>query len=90
MLGQLVQDGLIVQRTGTSDRRQRLLFLTEEGRMLERRLSEDQRARIARAYRAAGADAVEGFRTVLRNLIDEPDRQRFDQAEAVPRPAARG
>jgi DNA-binding MarR family transcriptional regulator len=90
VLGQLVQDRLIVQRTGTTDRRQRLLFLTEEGRMLERRLSEDQRARIARAYRAAGADAVEGFRTVLRNLIDEPDRARFDQAEAVPRPAARG
>ena len=90
VLGQLVQDSLIVQRTGTRDRRQRLLFLTEEGRILERRLSEDQRARIAHAYRAAGADAVEGFRRVLRNLIDEPDRGRFDQVEAVPRPAARG
>ena len=90
VLGQLVQDRLIVQRTGTSDRRQRLLFLTEEGRILERRLSEDQRARIARAYRAAGADAVEGFRMVLRNLIDEPDRGRFDQAEAAAHSAARG
>jgi DNA-binding MarR family transcriptional regulator len=69
VLGQLVRDGLIVQRQGLRDRRQRLLELTEAGRDLERRLSEDQRARIARAYRDAGAEAVEGHRTVLRNPV---------------------
>ena len=46
-------------------------------------ISEDQRARIARAYRDAGAEAVEGYRTVLRNLINERDRRRFEPGEAV-------
>jgi len=83
VLGQLVRDGLIVQRPGLRDRRQRLLELTEAGRALERHLSEDQRARIARAYREAGAEAVEGYRTVLRNLINERDRRRFEPGEAI-------
>lgn len=89
VLGQLVRDGLIVQRAGLRDRRQRLLELTDAGRDLERRLSEDQRARIARAYREAGAEAVEGYRTVLRNLINDPDRRRFEPGEAPARLAAR-
>ncbi len=89
VLGQLVRDGLIVQRPGLRDRRQRLLALTDEARTLERQLSESQRARIARAYRDAGAEAVEGFRTVLKNLIEEPDRQRFEAGEAPVQRAAR-
>ena len=89
VLGQLVGDGLIVQRPGLNDRRQRLLELTEAGRELERRLSEDQRTRIARAYREAGAEAVEGYRTVLRNLINERDRTRFEPGEAPARLVAR-
>ena len=85
----LVHDGLIVQRPGLRDRRQRLLELTDAGRDLERHLSEDQRARIARAYREAGAEAVEGYRTVLRNLINERDRRRFEPGDAVVPLAAR-
>lgn len=77
VLGQLVEEGFITQRPGTRDRRQRLLELTEKGVELERQLTERQRARIARAYRAAGAEAVEGYRKVLLGLIDEADRARF-------------
>ncbi len=89
VLGQLVREGFITQRPGPQDRRQRLLELTDKGRALERELSENQRARIARAYREAGAEAVEGFRTVLRNLIDEEDRQRFAEPGGPLRVAAR-
>jgi len=74
VLTDLVAKGYIVQRQGTTDRRQRLLELTEDGLALERRLSERQRARLARAYRDAGAEAVEGFRQVLHGLIDEDKR----------------
>ena len=78
VLGQLVRQGFIVQRPGVQDRRQRLLDLTAKGRELERQLSEPQRARIANAYREAGAQAVEGFREVLLEIIaDEDDRRRF-------------
>jgi DNA-binding MarR family transcriptional regulator len=78
VLGQLVDQGFIVQKTGPRDRRQRLLHLTEKGSELERQLSAEQRARIARAYRAAGAQAVEGFRRVMLGIIGrEDDRRRF-------------
>jgi DNA-binding MarR family transcriptional regulator len=87
VLSQLVREDFVQQRPGLEDRRQRLLELTEKGKKLEYELIENQRNRIARAYRAAGADAVAGFRTVLYNLMDEDGRKRFDQAEAV-QPAA--
>ncbi|MGE5546288.1 MAG: MarR family winged helix-turn-helix transcriptional regulator [Solirubrobacterales bacterium] len=77
VLGQLVEEGFITQRQGARDRRQRLLELTEKGVELERQLTERQRARIARAYREVGAEAVEGFRKVLIGLIDDADRLRF-------------
>ena len=80
VLGQLVREGYIVQRPGTSDRRQRLLELAPKGAELERRLTEDQRALVARAYRAAGAEAVDGFRRVLLGLVNEADRGRFNGA----------
>jgi DNA-binding MarR family transcriptional regulator len=79
VLGQLVRQGFIVQSPGRRDRRQRLLELTPNGREIERRLSEPQRQRLARAYREAGAQAVEGFRKVMLGIIaDEADRRRFE------------
>src|SRR3569623_898719 len=78
VLGQLVRQGYIVQRPGTTDRRQRLLHLTDRGTDLERKLTEEQRALVARAYRSAGAEAVEGFRKVLLGMINEVDRERFN------------
>jgi DNA-binding MarR family transcriptional regulator len=82
VLGQLVRQGFIVQHRGAQDRRQRLLELTEKGRELERRLSAPQRARVAAAYRKAGAGAVEGFRKVLLGIIASPDdRRRFDRGK---------
>jgi DNA-binding MarR family transcriptional regulator len=79
VLGQLVEDGYIRQTPGPKDRRQRLLELTERGRELEQALTETQRKRIARAYREAGAEAVEGFRKVMRGIMSDPkDRAKFD------------
>jgi DNA-binding MarR family transcriptional regulator len=80
VLSQLVEQGFIIQRTGETDRRRRLLELPAKGVELERRLSENQRQRIARAYREAGAAAVEGFRRVMVGIIsDEDDRKRFER-----------
>ena len=82
-LSQLVELGLIVQEPGPKDRRQRLLHLTQKGIDLERRLTRSQRERIARAYREAGAEAVEGFRKVMLGMIDEQDRRKFLQRGPV-------
>lgn len=77
VLSELIRQEYIVQRPGLRDRRQRLLELTPKGVELERQLSENQRRRIARAYRKAGAEAVEGFRKVMLGIIDDEDRAKF-------------
>jgi DNA-binding MarR family transcriptional regulator len=79
VLGRLVRDGIVVQRPGPQDRRQRRLALTAAGTALERALTRRQRARFARAYRAAGPGAVAGFRAVLLQLVNERDRARFGE-----------
>jgi DNA-binding MarR family transcriptional regulator len=79
----LVTQALVHQATGRSDRRQRLLSLTEAGGALERALFECQRERLIAAYREAGADAVEGFRQVMRGLMAPAGRAALD-ARAPP------
>jgi DNA-binding MarR family transcriptional regulator len=74
VLGQLVQQGFILQKPGSRDRRQRLLELTEKGVALERQLSENQRQRIAKAYREAGGAAVEGFRKVMLGIMSDDNK----------------
>ncbi|HYL31603.1 MAG TPA: MarR family transcriptional regulator [Stellaceae bacterium] len=78
VLSQLVRQGFIRQSPGSRDRRRRLLELTEKGVELERQLSENQRQRIARAYREAGAQAAEGFRKVMFGIMSsDEDRKRI-------------
>ena len=80
VLSQLMRDDFIIQKRGR-DRRRRLLSLTSKGQDLERLLTERQSERVAKAYREAGAEAVAGFRTVLRGIINEEDRQGVDDSE---------
>jgi len=77
VLSQFVREGYIQQKPGTADRRQRLLQLTEKGQALEQELTSEQRARIAAAYKDAGAVAVEGFRKVMLGVMDSGARKRF-------------
>lgn len=74
VLRQLVEDGLVLSKIGKEDRRQRNLHLSPEGEALEHALSELQRERVRRAYRAAGPEAVAGFRLVLEQMINEAGR----------------
>lgn len=77
VLRALLDEGLVELRVGKRDRRERLLFLSPAGADLERRLSEAQRARVRAAYRAAGPQAVAGFRTVLEAMMDEAGARQF-------------
>ena len=86
VLTALVEQGYVAQLPGRSDRRQRLLSLTDAGQALERRLFERQRERLAIAYREAGGPAVEGFRRVMRGVMEPAARTYIDQAEATVRP----
>jgi DNA-binding MarR family transcriptional regulator len=89
VLTELVEHGFVSQTQGRADRRQRLLTLTPDGQALERRLFERQRERLVAAYREAGAGAVEGFRKVMRGIMDEQARaytERGEGAAREPRP----
>ncbi|SHL56107.1 DNA-binding transcriptional regulator, MarR family [Roseovarius marisflavi] len=77
VLRTLVEDGLVDSRVGKADKRERHLFLTEEGEALERKLSDAQRARMRAAYRAAGPEAVAGFRQVLEAMMEPDLRRRY-------------
>lgn len=77
VLRALIDDGLVESRIGPRDRRERHLYLTDKGQDLERALSDAQRERMRAAYRAAGPEAVSGFRTVLEAMMDDDLRRRF-------------
>lgn len=81
----LIEHGYVSQTQGRSDRRQRLLSLTPAGQALERRLFERQRERLVAAYREAGGGAVEGFRRVMRGIMDETARTYMERVERVGR-----
>jgi len=77
VLSQLMEEGYVRQATDPGDRRRRRLHLTTKGADLEGRLTERQSRLLAEAFRDAGAEAVEGFRTVLLGIINEDDRERI-------------
>ncbi len=76
VLRTLMEDGLVESKVGKADRRERHLYLTETGSDLERALSEVQRARMRDAYKAAGPEAVRGFRQVLEAMMDTEMRRK--------------
>lgn len=80
VLNELIERGHVAPAQGHADRRQRLLTLTETGRALERRLYERQRERLATAYREAGGAAVDGFRRVMRGIMDDDARAYMERS----------
>jgi DNA-binding MarR family transcriptional regulator len=83
VLSELLRKGYVAATRGTADRRVRHLALTARGTALERRLTENQRNRVAAAYRAAGVNAVEGFKRVILGFINEQDRAKLHGGAAV-------
>ena len=78
VLRTLIADGLVESTVGRRDKRERHLHLTEDGATLERALSVAQRDRMRAAYRAAGPEAVAGFRQVLEAMMDEDARLHYE------------
>ena len=87
VLSVLLEQGYVAQTQGRADRRQRLLTLTPAGLALERKLYERQRERLTVAYREAGATAVDGFRRVMRGIMDDAARAWLDSPDRTPRPS---
>lgn len=73
VLKQLLDEDYIVQKSGDSDRRQRLLFATPKGEALVAKLAGLQTDRINHALQGPGADETETVRQFLRAMIDRHD-----------------
>ncbi len=84
VLKQLVDEGYVEQKEGATDRRQRLLFVTDKGAALALRLANLQSGRIARALASLGAADRSVARRFLIALLDADQRddvlRRVDQA----------
>jgi DNA-binding MarR family transcriptional regulator len=79
VLRTLIDEGHVRSEKGREDARERHLFLTDKGEALERQLSDAQRARMRSAYRAAGPQAVAGFRQVLEAMMDPEMRRAYNR-----------
>ncbi|MGV1014597.1 MAG: MarR family winged helix-turn-helix transcriptional regulator [Methyloceanibacter sp.] len=91
VLKQLIDKGYIVQQAGSSDRRERLLFPTEKGRMLAERLAAPQLVRLAGALRAAGPGAETAIRQFLEAMVNAEERPKVSSIMAAsPRPLKPG
>src|SRR5215203_767102 len=79
VLKELIGKGFVESRTGTADRRQRLLFTTPDGHELALRLAKLQTRRIMRAL----ADGPPGLKAAagrfLFAMIDPADRPRVEE-----------
>ncbi len=74
VLRDLIKRGHVEQKTGTRDRRQRHLHLSESGIDLERRLAVPQHSRIARALAQAGPDATATWQKILLAIVNDEER----------------
>ncbi|MEH6726524.1 MAG: MarR family transcriptional regulator [Hyphomicrobiales bacterium] len=74
VLKQLVETGFIQQQQGAQDRRQRLLFATENGMKLFNKLREPQSRRIKNALKRLDARDRVGAERFLSFLINEDER----------------
>jgi DNA-binding MarR family transcriptional regulator len=77
VLNSLLKRGLVEQRTGERDRRQRLLRLTPSGVVLEHQLFEGMHRNMSQAYAISGEEAVSGYWTVMQNLMGKDVREQF-------------
>ena len=90
VLKPLMEQGFIEQRTGRTDRRQRLLFATDKGRDLALELARAQTVRIARAIREAGPEHEISAKAVLMHLVNPDERAQVRALIDQPASAATG
>ncbi len=69
VLKDLIEQGYIVQKTGRSDRRQRLLFCSETGATLTAELTRVQVRRVARAIADPVADEPKGAHAAAQGFL---------------------
>jgi DNA-binding MarR family transcriptional regulator len=83
VLKKLIETGFIIQKTSSSDHRQRLLELTEKGQKLEQQLWENQRRRLLKSYQE-NPESIDGYLKALMGMVSENDRERIHEYTTNP------
>ena len=78
VLNQLVKEKYIFLSTG-EDRRTKNLSLTKKGYELESKLSAIQIRKIKNIIKNANENDINGFKTILYEMIDEKNKIKFDE-----------
>ncbi|MBU1307172.1 MAG: winged helix DNA-binding protein, partial [Alphaproteobacteria bacterium] len=79
VLRQLIDNGYIEQKTGYSDRRQRLLYATDKGRQLFSTLSSTQASRINSAIDSLPPESRQLIARFLIGMVDPADKTTLDR-----------
>lgn len=85
VLRQLIDDGYIEQKTGPTDRRQRLLIATQKGQEFFATLSQSQARRINAALEALPPEAANQVRKFMVEMVEEADRPILDDLNLTAR-----
>jgi DNA-binding MarR family transcriptional regulator len=79
VLRQLIDSGYIEQKTGESDRRQRLLFATKKGQKFFQKLSKTQALRINAAMKDLPKEKQEIITQFFTDMINKKEHQMIDR-----------
>ncbi len=79
VLRQLIDNGYIEQKTGDTDRRQRLLYATEKGNLFFAELSANQATRIDASLAALPPEAANHVRRFLIGMVNPEDSATLDR-----------
>ncbi|WP_244465681.1 MarR family winged helix-turn-helix transcriptional regulator [Devosia chinhatensis] len=79
VLRQLIDHNYVEQRTGASDRRQRLLYATDKGRHFFAELSANQATRIDASMAALSAEGAAEVRRFLVGMVTPQDRPTLER-----------
>lgn len=84
VLRELIKKGYITQQSGKADKRERLLYATDKGAVLARRLVTPQLAKMENALAMAGSDGEKAIAYFLDAMIGEGNRFPYKRGSGRP------
>ena len=71
VINKLKNDEIIILKKSKKDKRTKNIYLTKKGIKIENKFTEKQISIIAKAYKNAGTESINGFKKILINLISK-------------------
>ena len=74
VINKLKNDEIIILKKSKKDKRTKNIYLTKKGIKIENKFTEKQISIIAKAYKNAGTESINGFKKILINLISDTSK----------------